>query len=55
MSSNYDPAMSVVVTEDVIVVVTFDDNDMQMAMHSVAKSKWKRQKHQFPWEYVKDW
>ncbi|KAH9531717.1 hypothetical protein CY35_19G050700 [Sphagnum magellanicum] len=28
---------------------------MQAAVHSVAKSKRKRQKHQFPWEYVKDW
>jgi hypothetical protein len=57
MSSNGDPAVSVVVTEDAAVVVAFDDNDgdMQAAVHFVAKSKRKRQKHQFPWEYVKDW
>jgi len=57
MSSNGDPVVSMVVAEDAAVVVAFDDNDgdMQAAMHSVAKSKRKCQKHQFPWEYVKDW
>jgi hypothetical protein len=46
-----------VVGEDAIVIVASDDNNdnMRAAMHSVAKSKRKRQKHQFPWEYVKDW
>jgi len=64
MSSNDDPAVNLVVAEDatvvvedVVVVVASDDNDndMQAAVHSVAKSKKKHQKHQFPWEYVKDW
>jgi hypothetical protein len=57
MSSNVDPVVSVVVAQDAVVVVTSDDNNdnMQAAMHSVAKSKRKHQKHQFPWEYVKDW
>jgi hypothetical protein len=57
MSSNGDLAVSVVITEDVAVVIASDDNngDMQAAVHSIAKSKRKRQKHQFPWEYVKDW
>jgi hypothetical protein len=57
MLSNGDPVVSVVVAEDDAVVVASDDNNdnMQAAMHSVAKSKQKRQKHQFPWEYVKDW
>jgi hypothetical protein len=56
MLSNGDPAVSVVVVEDVAVVVASDDNDgdMQAAVHYVAKSKRKRQKHQFSWEYVKD-
>jgi len=30
MSSNGDPAVSVVVAEDVVVVVAFDDNDGDM-------------------------
>jgi hypothetical protein len=49
--------MSVVVIEDAAVVIAFEDNntDMQAAVHFIAKSKWKRQKHQFQWEYVKDW
>jgi hypothetical protein len=57
MSSNGDLVVSMVVPEDVAVVIVSDDNDgnMQAAVHSVAKSKRKRQKHQFPWEYVKDW
>jgi len=57
MSSNGDPAVSMVVTEDATVVVASDDNNdnMQAAVHSIAKSKQKRQKHQFSWEYVKDW
>jgi hypothetical protein len=57
MSSNGDHVVSVVITEDVVVVVASDDSDgaMQAAVHSVAKSKRKRQKHQFLWEYVKDW
>jgi hypothetical protein len=57
MSSNGDLVVSVVIAGDTIVVVASDNNDgdMQAIMHSVAKSKWKRQKHQFPWEYVKDW
>jgi len=56
MLSNGDPAVMVVITEDTAVVVASDDNDsnMQAAVHSIAKSKRKRQKHQFPWEYVKD-
>ncbi len=56
MSNNDDHVMSVVVAEDVVVVIAFDDNNgnMQAAVHSVAKSKRKHQKHQFPWEYVKD-
>ncbi len=57
MSSNGDPVVSVVIVEDVAIVVASDDNDgnMQAAVHSVAKSKRKRQKHEFLWEYVKDW
>jgi hypothetical protein len=57
MSSNGDLAVSVVVAKDAAVVVASDDNggNMQAALHFVAKSKRKRQKHQFPWEYVKDW
>ncbi len=57
MSSNGDPAANVVVAEDTTVVVALDNNDgnMQVAVHFVAKSKRKRQKHQFSWEYVKDW
>jgi hypothetical protein len=57
MSSNGDLVVSVVIAGDTIVVVASDNNDgdMQAIMHSVAKSKWKRQKHQFLWEYVKDW
>ncbi|CAK9218808.1 unnamed protein product [Sphagnum troendelagicum] len=57
MSSNGDPVANVVVAEDTTVVVALDDNDgnMQAAVHFVAKSKRKRQKHQFSWEYVKDW
>jgi len=57
MSNNGDPAVSVVIAEDAVVIVASDDNNnnMQAAVHSVAKSKRKRQKHQFPWEYVKDW
>jgi hypothetical protein len=49
--------VSVVVAEDVAGIVAFDNNDgdVQVTMHFVAKSKRKRQKHQFPWEYVKDW
>jgi len=56
MSSNDDPVVSVVITEDVTVVVAFDDSDddMQVAVHSIAKSKRKHEKHQFLWEYVKD-
>ncbi len=48
--------MSVVIAEDATVFVASDDNDgdMQATVHSVDKSKRKRQKHQFPWEYVKD-
>jgi hypothetical protein len=47
MSSNGNLAVSVVVAEDVAVVVAFDNNDgdMQVVMHFVAKSKRKRQKH----------
>jgi hypothetical protein len=50
MSSNGDPAVNVVVAEDVAVVIASDDSDinMQAAVHSAAKSKRKRQKHQFP-------
>jgi hypothetical protein len=57
MSSNGDLAVSVVVAEDDTVVVASNDSNgnMQAAVHSIAKSKRKRQKHQFPWEYVKDW
>jgi hypothetical protein len=53
MSSNGDPAVSVVVVEDAAVVIASDDSDGDM--QASAKSKRKRQKHQFPWEYVKDW
>jgi hypothetical protein len=44
MSSNIDPAMSMVVTEDAALVVASDNNDgdMQTAVHSVLKSKRKR-------------
>jgi len=57
MSSNGDPVVSMVVAKDVVVVVASNDNNdnMQATVHFVAKSKRKRQKHQFPWEYVKDW
>jgi hypothetical protein len=57
MSSNNDPAVRVVIAEDAVVVVASNNNNgnMQAAVHSVAKSKRKHQKHQFPWEYVKDW
>ncbi|CAM6006993.1 unnamed protein product [Sphagnum balticum] len=57
MSNNDDPVVSVVVAEDAAIVVTSDDSNgnMQAAVHSVAKSKQKCQKHQFLWEYVKDW
>lgn len=57
MSNNDDPVVSVVVAEDVAIIVASDDNDddMQAAVHYVAKSKRKHQKHQFLWEYVKDW
>jgi hypothetical protein len=57
MSSNDDLAVNVVVTEDDVVVTASNDSDnnMQAAVHYVAKSKQKRQKHKFPWEYVKDW
>jgi hypothetical protein len=52
MSSNDDPVVSVVVAEDAVVVVAShdSDSDMQAAVYSVAKSKQKCQKHQFPWE-----
>ncbi|CAM6017484.1 unnamed protein product [Sphagnum balticum] len=57
MLSNDDLAMSMVVVEHAVGVVASDNNngDMQAAVHFVAKSKRKRQKHQFPWEYLKDW
>jgi hypothetical protein len=57
MLINGDPTVSVVVAEDVVIVIASDDNDndMQETVHSITKSKRKRQKHQFPWEYVKDW
>jgi hypothetical protein len=57
MSSNGDLAVSMAVVEDVAIVIASDnsDGDMQADVHSIAKSKRKRQKHQFPWEYVKDW
>jgi len=47
MSSNGDPAVSMVIGEDATVVVASDDNNnnMQAVVHSVAKSKQKRQKH----------
>ncbi len=47
MSSNSDPAVSVVVVEDAAIVVASDnsDDDMQAIVHSITKSKWKRQKH----------
>jgi hypothetical protein len=47
MSNNGDPTVSVVVTKDTIVIIASDnnDNDMQAAMHSIAKLKQKRQKH----------
>ncbi|CAM6073758.1 unnamed protein product [Sphagnum tenellum] len=53
MLSNGDPAVSVVVVEDSAVVIASDDNDGDM--QAPAKSKRKLQKHQFSWEYVKDW
>jgi len=48
--------MNVVIAENAIVIVASNDSDgnMQALVHSIAKSKRKRQKHQFPWEYVKD-
>jgi len=57
MSSNGDPVVSVVIAEDVAIVIAFDNNNsnMQAAVHFVAKSKRKRQKHKFLWEYVKGW
>jgi hypothetical protein len=57
MLSNGDLTVSVVIAKDVAIVVASDNNDgdMQAAVHSFAKSKRKRQKHQFPWEHVKDW
>jgi hypothetical protein len=47
MSSNGDPTVSMVIAEDAVFVVASDDNDgnMHATVHSVAKSKWKRQKH----------
>jgi hypothetical protein len=44
MSSNGDPAVSMVVAKDVVVVIVFDDSDsdMQAVVHSIAKSKRKR-------------
>jgi hypothetical protein len=56
MLNNGDPAVSVVVAEDAAVVVASDDSNgnMQAAVHFIAKSKRKRQKHQCLWEYVKD-
>ncbi len=42
-----------VVVEDAVVIITSDDSDGDM--QAFAKSKRKRQKHQFSWEYVKDW
>jgi hypothetical protein len=56
MSSNGDLVVSMVVAKDVAVVIAFDNNDsdMQATMHFVTKLKQKCQKHQFPWEYVKD-
>jgi len=47
MSSNSDPAVSVVVVEDAAIVVASDnsDDDMQAIVHSITKPKWKRQKH----------
>jgi hypothetical protein len=47
MSSNSDPAVSVVIVEDAAIIVAFDnsDDDIQATVHSIAKSKWKRQKH----------
>jgi len=53
MSSNGDPVVSVVVVEDATIVIVSNDSDADM--RASAKSKRKRQKHQFPWEYVKDW
>ncbi|CAM6022419.1 unnamed protein product [Sphagnum balticum] len=53
MSSNGDPVVSVVVVEDAAIVIVSDDSDGDMK--ASAKSKRKRQKHQFSWEYVKDW
>jgi len=49
MSSNGDPAVNMVVADDAVVVVASDNNDgdMQAAVHSVAKSKRKRQKTPF--------
>jgi hypothetical protein len=44
MLSNGDPAVSMVVIEDVAVVIASDDNDGDM--QASAKSKRKRQKHQ---------
>ncbi len=39
MSSNSDPIMSVVVAKDVVVIIASNDNDndMKVAVHSVAK------------------
>jgi len=56
MSSKGDHVVSVIVADDAaIVVASNNDDDMEAVVHFVAKSKWKHQKHQFPWEYVKDW
>jgi hypothetical protein len=57
MSSNDDLDVSMVVAKDVVAIVASNDNngDMEAVVHSVTKSKRKRQKHQFSWEYVKDW
>ncbi len=47
MSSNDDPAVSVVIAKDTTVIVASNDSDgdMQAVVHSIAKSKRKRQKH----------
>jgi hypothetical protein len=56
MSSNGDLVVNTVVAKDATIVIASDDSfgDMQAVVHFVAKSKQKHQKHQFPWEYVKD-
>jgi len=47
MLNNGDPVVMVVVAEDAVIVVASDynDGDMQAVVHSIAKSKRKRQKH----------